>query len=330
MVTWSDDEGATWSKPITPFADRSVDGKTGQIRFMACTALGGNRVVAALWWVDASEPHMPFFNEKTEGIFDSLLFVSTSDDNGEHWSEPTRVNTSPFDKFPCPSTGPILQLPNGEWAAHFEPNRPYEGGVAHHYMPAFTFSRDEGKTWSGAVQPAVDPEHHICYGDQRPSVLDDGTVIDFFWTFDTRNGKFLNIHACSSKDFGHTWSALWDTGVQGQPGPAQSLPDGRIALVYVDRSGTPAIKLRISNDHGRSFPATSDIVVHEPGLDSQSREKQNIQDMWAELKKYSVGLPDMRKLPKGELLVTYYTGPHADQTDIEWVRIAFAKDVLSQ
>src|ERR1043166_3859990 len=107
MVTWSDDEGQTWSEPFAPFADRAVNGKIGQFRHMQCAALGGNRLVASLWGVDASEPHKPFFNEKTEGIFDSILFIAKSDDGGAHWSEPTRGNTAPFDKFPCPPTGPI-------------------------------------------------------------------------------------------------------------------------------------------------------------------------------------------------------------------------------
>src|ERR1051326_382308 len=207
LLTWSDDEGKTWRKPFAPFADRKVAGKLGQFRAMGCTALGGQRLVAALWWVDASEPHKPFFNEKTEGIFDSYLFLARSEDGGASWSEPQQVDTGAFAKFPCPMTGPILVLPNGEWVAQFEPNRPYEDGtVKHHYMPAFLFSRDAGKTWSGAVQPNVDPQHVICYGDQRPSVLDDGTLIDFLWTFHTATGKFLNIHVASSRDGGRTRS----------------------------------------------------------------------------------------------------------------------------
>jgi hypothetical protein len=221
-------------------------------------------------------------------------------------------------------TGPILVLPNGEWVAQFEPNRPYKNGsVAHHYMPAFIFSRNDGTTWGGAVQPEVDSRHVICYGDQRPSVLDDGSLIDFFWTFNTATAKFLNIHAASSSDGGLTWTPMWDTGVSGQPGPARSLPDGRLALVYVDRTGAPGIKLRMSDDRGRTFPTETELTLHQPGLESQMREKKNIKDMWTELQEiYSVGMPHMERLPDGDLLVTYYTGPHADHTAIEWVRVS--------
>src|ERR1041384_874146 len=46
MLTWSDDEGKTWRQSFAPFKDRKVNGKIGQYRAMACTALGGQRLVA--------------------------------------------------------------------------------------------------------------------------------------------------------------------------------------------------------------------------------------------------------------------------------------------
>src|ERR1051326_8061808 len=70
MVTWSDDEGITWSKPFAPFADRKVNGRIGRSPHMQCAALGAQRLVASVWGVDAADPQKPFFNEKTEGIFD--------------------------------------------------------------------------------------------------------------------------------------------------------------------------------------------------------------------------------------------------------------------
>jgi hypothetical protein len=323
MVTWSDDEGRTWSEPSAPFADHRIAGKLGQFRHMQCAALGGKRLVASLWWVDASEPHKPFFNEKTEGIFDSQLFIAFSDDGGAHWSEPTPVHTEPFDRFPCPPTGPILLLPNGEWAAQFEPGRPYDRVEKHHFMSAFIFSRDQGKTWGNAVQPPHDPEHNICYGDQRATVLADGTLLDFFWTFDARTGQYLNIHASASKDSGQSWAPLWDTGVAGQPGTPAQLADGRIALVFIDRSGSPAVKVRLSDDGGRTFPASTEVIAHQPGLAPQTREKQGIKDMWAEFQQlYSIGHADSKALADGDLLATFYTGPSTDQTDIAWVRLS--------
>ena len=46
-----------------------------------------------------------------------------------------------------------------------------------------------------------------------------------------------------------------------------------------------------------------------------------MQDAWAEMGKYSVGLPATVQLENGDILVVYYAGPETDQTDIQWVRI---------
>ena len=44
-------------------------------------------------------------------------------------------------------------------------------------------------------------------------------------------------------------------------------------------------------------------------------------DAWAEMGEYSLGLPDAVALPDGDVLAVCYSGPKADQTDIQWVRI---------
>lgn len=322
LITWSDDEGTNWSNPRAPFADRVVNGKRGQFRAMACTALGGRRLVATLWWVDASDPSKPFFNPATEGILDSHVFLATSDDGGEHWSEPWPADVSPFDRFPVAPVGPVLLMPNGGWACPVEVNKPYAGSNEIRPTSVMKFSRDDGKTWHDAIRPAHEPEGRVYYWDQRPAVLADGSVLDAFWTYDTRTAQYLSIHAAHSLDSGRTWSPPWDTGLPGQPAPPRSLADGRIALVYVDRTTTPAIKLRVSGDGGRTWPEETELVLHRPQMGSQTRAKQSLQDTWSEFQKYSVGLPDTCSLPGGDLLVAYYTGPHADQTNIEWARVS--------
>ncbi len=323
MVTWSDDDGRTWRKPFAPFPDRTVNGKIGQFRAMACTALGENRVVAAFWWVDTSDPSRPLFNPKTEGVLDSYPFISFSEDGGQSWSEPTLVNTAPFDQAPCVICGPVQILPNGVWALSYEIERVWDRAVDWHPGSAFSYSTDRGRTWNGGVHAARHPQNLVYYWDQRPSVLADGTLLDLFWTYDVKSAKYLNIHAAAARNGGRAWSPLWDTGIAGQPGPARSLPDGRLAMVYVDRAGAPSIKLRVSDDGGQTWPADTELLIHEAPLPSQLGTKKNLQELWNELGKYSVGLPDTKTLPSGDLLVTYYTGSHADQTDIEWARLSF-------
>ena len=124
MLAWSDDEGLTWCMPFSPWTPPMLDGKPGLFRAANLTALANSRVLATLYWVDHSDPSLPFFNEETEGLLDSRLFFSFSADDGESWSEPRLLDTTPFHQ-PTPTTGPTLLLPNGEWALQFELNKHY-------------------------------------------------------------------------------------------------------------------------------------------------------------------------------------------------------------
>ncbi|MFH0796333.1 MAG: hypothetical protein V2A65_04665 [Candidatus Omnitrophota bacterium] len=166
-----------------------------------------------------------------------------------------------------------------------------------------------------------DPENRIFYWDQRPTLLTDGTLLDLFWTYDNHQAIYRNIHARESGDNGRTWSEIRDTGVPGQPAPPVSLKDGRIAMVYVDRTSAPVIKVRVSKDRGRTWPAETESLIYRKENLSQTQNKTRMQDAWAEMGKFSVGLPDTAGLPDGGFVAVYYAGPETDCTSIEWVRL---------
>jgi hypothetical protein len=315
-VTWSDDEGKTWTPPARPFPAPPHDDRPGIFRAGPLTALGGRRVLAALSWVDHTHPDLDFFNEQTMGLLDTRICFSFSEDGGETWSSPTFMDTTPF-HVPTPLTGPLLLLPDSRWACQIELNKPYYDTSPWRHRSVLMFSRDEGKTWPEHAYTS--PEGNVFYWDQRPALLADGRLLNVFWTFDTATNVYLNIHAARSDD-GRTWTAPWDVGVPGQPAPPVSLPDGRIAMVYVDRTAQPIIKLRVSSDGAKTFPAATELLLY--CFDgSQTWRKGSMQDTWAEMGAFSVGLPSTALLPDGDILVVYYAGPHTDHTDIEWVRI---------
>ena len=64
LITWSDDEGKTWSSPIEPFTPPAIEGKPGRFRGGYLTSLGKGNILATLCWVDHSDPSLPFFNDK--------------------------------------------------------------------------------------------------------------------------------------------------------------------------------------------------------------------------------------------------------------------------
>src|SRR3989304_5479958 len=94
LLTWSDDEGRSWSEPIEPFTAPQEGGRPGMLRLAALTPLEGRQVLAALCWVDHSAPDLPLFNEKTEGVLDTLILLAKSSDMGQTWSLPVFVDTS--------------------------------------------------------------------------------------------------------------------------------------------------------------------------------------------------------------------------------------------
>ena len=319
-LAWSDDEGRTWSEPSAPFRPRSIDGRPGLFRKAAVSAVSPGRVLAALCWVDHSDPSLPFFNPETEGLLDTRLFLAESADGGETWTAPVLLSTSPFD-VPTPLTGPVIEMADGSLACQFELNKPFNDTSPWRHASALMFSEDGGVTWGEPSVVVQDPTNRVFYWDQRPAVLSDGTALDLFWTYDTATATYRNITACRSTDHGRTWSPLWDTGVPGQPAPPVSLADGTIAMVYVDRSGPPRIMLRLSEDGGVTWPSDTETALHETRA-SQTEAKRNMQDAWEEMYAFSIGLPATARCPNGDLLVVYYAGPHPDRTDIHWVRLA--------
>ena len=153
-------------------------------------------------------------------------------------------------------------------------------------------------------------------------MLADGSLLDLFWTYDNVESKYLNIHARRSSDHGRHWSPLWDVGVPGQPAPPVSLADGRLAMVYVDRTAAPAIKLRTSTDGGRHWPTETELLLYGSVAGSQSVGKESMSDCWAEMSRFSVGLPATTLTAAGDLLVVYYAGSETDHTGIHWLRLA--------
>lgn len=320
LLTVSDDEGRSWSVPREPWAPPMIDGRPGLLRAGHLTSLGGPRLLVVLYWVDHSDPSRPFFNTETQGLLDSRILLSWSEDAGEHWSPLRIMDTTPF-HIPTPITGPVLRLHNGELACQFELNKPYDDLSVWQHKSVLLFSRDGGNTWPEHGIASSDPENRIFYWDQRPAVLSNGRILDLFWTYDNEAGVYLNIHARTSTDHGRSWSEPWDIGVPGQPGPAVELEDGRLAMVYVDRQGPPVVKIRCSRDGGRTWPAASELVLYDSALQSQTRPKGSMQDSWAEMGAFSVGLPMTARLPGGDFLVVFYAGMHADATDVKWTRV---------
>ena len=316
-LTHSDDSGASWSEPTEPFPPMTVEGRPGRMRIGALTALDDGQLLAAINWVDEPDPALPYFNEETEGLLYTRILLSSSRDDGITWSAPRLLDTSPFN-VPTPLTGPVLNLHEHGLACQFELNKPYNDPEPWRHASVMLFSTDGGETWPEHAIAAQDPANQIFYWDQRPSLLPGWHLIDVFWTFDRKAARYRNIHASESLDHGRSWRPLWDTGVAGQPGPVVPLDGSVLAMPYVDRTAAPMIKVRHSVDGGRTWPAEGELILYSSEGDSQTSRKSSMQDAWAEMFKFSVGLPAATPLRDGGALIVYYAGPETDATSIRW------------
>lgn len=320
-LSFSDDEGMHWSAPVAPFLPPPFEGKPGLFHSAYLTALGRDEVLAALMWIDHSDPDADFFNKVTEGLLETRIFFARSSDGGVTWGLPCPIDTAPF-TIPTPLTGPVLLGQNGEWICQFELNKHYDDLTEWRHSSVLMFSHDEGVSWPEFSIASNDPDNKIFYWDQRPRIAGDGGILDVFWTYDNAQTKYLNIHARRSPDGGKTWSSFWDTGVPGQPAPPVFLSDGRIAMVYVDREAKPILKLRLSDDGGKTWPQTFERDLFRIDGSTQTVGKNSMQDAWAEMGAYSLGLPTTALLPDGDILVVFYAGRQTDQTDVRWIRIS--------
>lgn len=323
-ITTSDDEGKTWSDPRLVAEPISINNKPGCWRSGAPTALGGERFVVTLCWEETAAPWLPMFNEQTEGLVHMKLYLTFSDDGGKTFSKPIPVDCGKYRDVPTPITGAALALPDDKLAVQFEVNKHYNDTTPWRHASCIVITPDNGKTWGEAIDIHSDPELRVFCWDQRPGVLQGGELLDMFWTFDRKTAQYRNIHAAASKDSGLTWTDVWDTGVPGQPATPVRLPDGRVVMVYVDREGEPTIKARVSSDGGKTWPASTEVVVHKRELKTQTRgDKTEMKDAWAEMSKFSLGLPNATLLPNGDVLSVYYTGDSTDYTSCGFTRLRF-------
>jgi hypothetical protein len=321
FIKISDDQGKTWSDLIQPAPDFFIlAGKNGTFRAVSATPLGGKNLVLTFCWEDYLNPLVPMFNEATEGIADMKLALAFSTDNGDSFGPLLIVDCAQFRHEPTPITGPAIPLADGGIAVQFEVNKHYNDTTPWQHKSAVVITHDRGATWSQAHLIHTDPNRKLFCWDQRITALPSGRLVDYFWTYDMATTAYKNIHESHSDDHGKTWSHVRPTNVPGQPARAVPLTDGRILLPYVNREGEPSIRARISTD-GINFPEDSELLIHKRSLHTQTIKKDNMNDAWSEMGKFSIGLPDAVPLPNGDALIVFYSGDHFDTTSVHWARI---------
>ncbi len=313
MYCVSDDGGRSWSQPRVPFAPPLIDGRPGVTRHFYMTQLTGGRLLAALDWVDYATPGLSYFNEDTQGVLDTRILLTWSDDEGESWSQPSPAEIMGAN-FPTPCTGPVLELQDGSLLLQFEICKSYFDTKPWRHSAAISVSGDQGSRW-GRYRRVTDYPALYCW-DQQLAAMSDGGLLGFFWTFDRTAGSCINIHASRSPGIGKRFGHVWDTGLSGQPGSVVELPDRSLAVIFIERETRPVIRIAVSQNGGRSFS-----VLPEPVYEGESPVNLRNADYEVHSSRFMAGHPRLLKLPDGSLMAYYYAGRHIDATNIHWVRL---------
>ena len=320
----STDGGRTWSEAERPFSS-TLDGVRGSLKVGYITRLDGDRLIACVLWIDREAfPGQPLFNPTTEGCLPMVVILSDSPDGGRTWGPWRRVDT-PENVGPPSLTSPLLRLPSGRLLLSIESNKTYLDDSRWFQHVVYLATDDEGRTWSAPWVVAQDPGGRIANWDQRTAVAPDGRLASFTWTYDFDAVAYRNVHRRLSSDGGATWSEPEDLGFADQPSRPAILPDGRIALAWVDRYGSRTIRARSAASIDAPFDAATEVVLfdaHDPAPRvAGSPDGGTTGAALVEMGEWSYGLPYAEVLPDGDVAVVHYAPGVGGATDIRFHRL---------
>ena len=310
----SDDGGHTFTAPHAPFGTLLIDGKTpAHVRSFQLLPIGGETVFGVASVVENTADGLPYFNEETEAIKDTRLFAFFSHDGGSTFTDPVPIPmTAQYRDMACVLTGPPVLLGDGRIMVNFEVYKRYYDTRPIDHSAACIFSHDGGRTWGTEVTIYQNPD--VYAWDHRAGRMSGGGIADFVWTFDRKTNDYRNIPRLESRD-GVRWARFDDVGLSGQAGNPVLLDDGRMALVWFDRTGVPTLKLALSDDDGRTFDAP--FTVYEHRAPKALHDKSAYAEAWDEMGKFTAGHCFAANAGKNRLYVIYYAGPAKDRTNIK-------------
>ena len=214
------------------------------------------------------------------------VYVLSSEDDGQTWSEPTQVG--PMDGWAWQNThGRVRELPDGRV---FVPGGGQRSGEEAWYSGYFV-SHDLGRTFPDRVEVA-----HGLADEIDLARLPDGRWIAM--VRDLRPPHYL--FRAYSEDEGRTWSTPVNSGVLGHCPSFLLLPSGTLLLGHrqLDPERTAGCALSASRDGGATWEHVRDIYV----------APNDIRDC---------SYPSMVLLEDGRVFCAYYTEFADGNCDIE-------------
>lgn len=214
-------------------------------------------------------------------------YLVRSEDGGKNWSNlivpppvPASVTKSVFeDSAPAYNRGAMVQGENGRiyWAVAAQ-TRISPRLTSTHLMT----SDDGGLTWE--YQSVIADDANASFNETSLYITPKGDIVAFMRTADFDDHTVV----ARSTDGGKSFKPWVDSGFQGHPHFALTLPDGNVFLIYGYRHKPFGIRARILDPECTNFATAEEIVLRDDGLNSD------------------LGYPWATMTDDGKILATYY------------------------
>jgi hypothetical protein len=278
-ISFSDDEGKTWSKP-TVVIDSEVDDRNpafGQAK--------DGTLVVGYWHCNNYDANGKFKDMPHA----SKTKVTRSTDGGKTWSTPADIDVSDLD-YGSPY-GKIVTLPDGAMLMAVYGSAPGGGGQRGHQGGDYSYlyrSTDNGQTW--ARFSTVGKER---FNETSVLRLESGELMAAMRSSRPHQDVWLT----RSTDGGKTWSEpsrLTEDKVH--PADLTQLPDGRVLVVVGDRRNPFGVRGIVATADKLNFANAFKVVDTATSGDC--------------------GYPSSVVLKDGRILTVYYAV--GDKTHPEW------------
>ncbi|MBQ8294855.1 MAG: exo-alpha-sialidase [Clostridia bacterium] len=292
-ITYSSDEGATWTKPITIFDTPLDDRDAGIVNWKGKTVVTtfNNTIFMQMrnfiqwrdycWdaeWQKIIGDYLVNFPMKDEKKYlGSILLIS---EDGQNFTEEIKLPvTAPHG--PVVLKDGTLFYVGGAYQSHNSEENTDE-------LPTgiYVMATKDGQNWT--VPTALPKVDFAALYEPHAVECNDGRVLIFARAEQYATGGTMTILYTYTTDGGKTFEPWKNLGVEGNVGPTQviKLKDGRILASFGKRDEPCGIRAVVSEDDGATW--SEQLVIRDDGMD------------------WDLGYPCSVELKNGNILTVYY------------------------
>jgi hypothetical protein len=301
--TWSV-EGAVLAKPDSPPTTHTL--RTRRLR--------DGRVLGFGKWENRQGYEAHRSNRETLGQVPMRLFWIESRDAGRSWSAPRWIEP-PLVGPTWELCHPIIELPEGSWAAPVATWRGWNGELPNGEVSGLLVSSDGGASWPRFVPTFDGRATGVIHWEQSVVVRRDGTLLATAWAYDPRSRETRSSVYVTSSDGGRRFAAPLPTGFLAQTCKIAELASGKIVAAY-RRHDRPGLWVEIASVDAAGWHTERRGLlwgVTSSGMEGRTSTSE-------ELNRLRFGYPSLASLSDGTVLVAFW-GSEGERNAIHWIRL---------